>query len=136
MEYAKKRLMEQGVKVLGYDVELESGAQVDILGVWERGSVGVECYRQVQPKLLEKRLSKLKKCLDRLIICVPDEVEAKKLAAFNVETWVAGLEIGYTNIKVPREIIRKLSEIRKEGETLSDVIERLLEKKAQTRPPV
>jgi hypothetical protein len=129
IDYAKKRLTEQGVKILGYDVELESGVQVDILGVWEHGTVGVECYRQIQPKMLEKRISRLKGCLDRLVICVPDELEARKLAAFNVETWVAGLEIGYTNIKVPRRIVKKLSEIRKEGETLSDVIERLLEAK-------
>jgi hypothetical protein len=82
----------------------------------------------VQPKYLQRRLSRLKSHLDRIIICVPDDVEARKVSALypGIEILVAGLEIGYTGIRVSRELVRKLNEVRKNDETLEDVIERLL----------
>jgi hypothetical protein len=128
VEFAKRRLMEQGVRIIGYDAEVDENVQVDIVGVRGDEIVGVECYRQIQPKYLQRRLSSLRDKLNRIIVCVPDEVQAKKVSSlgFNVEIWVAGLEIGFTGIKVPRELVRKLNEIRHEGESLADVIERLL----------
>jgi hypothetical protein len=129
MDFAKREMDKRGISVLAYDAELESGAQVDILGVKEGKTVGVECYRQVQPKIVKRRLEKLHG-LDEVVFCVPDEVEAQKLygLGFKGDVWVANLDIGYTNIKVPRSIVRKLNELRKEGETLAQVIERIIQK--------
>jgi predicted CopG family antitoxin len=131
VDYAKKRLMEVGVRILGYDAELEEGVHVDILGMREGKVIGLECYREIVPKYLKDRLRKLRSHVDQVIICVPDEDEAEKAKTlsspdFNIEVWAAGLEVGYTAIRVSKELVRKLNEIRQEGEALEDVIERLL----------
>ena len=130
VEYAKKRLVEEGYRLIAEDASV-GGGRADLLASKEGRLAAVECIRQVQPKNLAKRVRGLKDM--SVIYCVPDELEAERLrkAGFKGEVWVAGLEIGYTTLKIPKATAAKLLRLAKPGESLPQVIERLASEKLE-----
>lgn len=111
-EHALKKLEEKGVKNIVFEVNVSPSpskiARIDILGFLNGKKIGVECYLQVQPKLITKRIPLLN--VDELIFCVPSEREAKKLKSFNKEVWVAGFFSVYMKIKISEELDKEVRE--------------------------
>ncbi len=128
IEYAVERLKEQGVSDILFEANVGPKGRrfrIDILGVHNGERIGVECYIQTQPKRMESRIPLLR--VDKLIFCVPDEVEAEKIRHLGHEVWIAGLERPKRRtITVSVPIRNRLLNLVERGETMEDVITRLL----------
>ena len=133
LEYAEKQAKREGILIFAYEAKLKTGIEVDMLGRKpEEEPIAIECYRQIQKKTFLPRLEKLKEADLSFIICVPDMSEAEKIwgavERAGGKIWVADLDVGLTNIKVPRSLVKKLKRLRKGNESLAQVIARLIAK--------
>ncbi len=128
IDYAVKRLKEQGVSDILFEANVGPKGRkfrIDILGIHKGERIGVECYVQTQPKRMESRIPLLK--VDKLIFCVPDEREAEKIRYLGHEIWIAGLEVPkktVITVSVPTQ--KRIYDLREYGETMDDVVVRLL----------
>ncbi|MEM2612606.1 MAG: hypothetical protein QXO15_00070 [Nitrososphaerota archaeon] len=124
--YAKDRLVSEGARVLSYNAGAR-GSDAEVIGVRGGRVVAVKCYTQVQLKNLRRVLARLRGRFDEIIVCVPDETEAGKLADLerDVIVWVAGLDRP-VSVRLPRRLVRRLESMRRGEEEVAEVIERLL----------
>lgn len=134
-KYAINKLKERGITNIFYEVDVAfpenidrrsttGTVRVDILGLDKGKRIGVECYLQVQPKLIEKRIPQMN--LDELIFCVPNDREAVKLKTFKKEVWVVGFDRPRITVTLSDDVELKLRQLSLKQGNLSKNVEQAL----------
>jgi hypothetical protein len=112
VQYAMKRLKEQGISAMSVDAKTVSGARVDLLAYDKQGeSTAILCQAMVEPRWVARRASQLRADLiDRIVLCVPENVES--VTAPGLEVWQAAGILAPKKITVSGALFASIENLR------------------------